>query len=160
MAFKFVSAVLLAVVLTACSPAGGSSPPVEASPIPGEPLLSTLPASPPEEPPANAPTRSIGTPVPGWEDIPIMPGAYDAELEDIVYLYSVDATADQVEEFYLAKMDVNGWTLLNRQVIEAGPSSGPSTVLDFQRQERLLNVILVNLADQNATSVILSVLGP
>jgi hypothetical protein len=109
---------------------------------------------------AGVPTKKIGTPVPGWENIPIMPGAYDPELEDMVYLYTVDTPIDQVEEYYQAKLDVNGWTLTNRQALDAGPTGGPSTVLDYQKNDTILNVMLVNLVEKNATSVILSLLGP
>jgi hypothetical protein len=112
------------------------------------------------QPAASISTKKIGTPVQGWENIPIMPGAYDPELEDMVYLYTVDVPVDQVEEYYQTKMDVNGWTLTNRQELDAGPTGGPSTVLDYQKNDRLLNVMLVNLVEKNATSVILSQLGP
>jgi hypothetical protein len=109
---------------------------------------------------ASISTKKIGTPVPGWENIPIMPGAYDPELEDMVYLYTVDTPIDQVEEYYQTKMNVNGWALTNRQVLDAGPTGGPSTVLDYQKNDKLLNVMLVSLVEKNATSVILSLLDP
>jgi hypothetical protein len=112
------------------------------------------------QPEAPLPTRKIGTPVPGWENIPIMPGAYDSELEDMVYLYTVDSPIVQVEEYYQTKMNVNGWTLTNRQELDASPTGGPSTILDYQKSDQLLNVMLVNLVEKNATSVILSQLGP
>ena len=89
-----------------------------------------------------------------------MPGAYNAELEDMVYLYSVKVPIAQVEEYYLAKMDVNGWTLTDRQGMEDSPTGGPSTILNFQRNDQLLNVMLVDVAKENATAVILSMLGP
>ena len=110
--------------------------------------------------PADVATKNIGTPVPGWENIPIMPGAHDPELEDIVYLYTVDAPVDQVEEYYQSKMEVNGWTLTNRQVVEATDTEGPSTVLDYQKKDQSLDVMLVNHVDQKATTVILSKLSP
>ena len=89
-----------------------------------------------------------------------MPGAYDPDLAEMVFLYTVDTPIDQVEEYYQAKLDVNGWTLTNRQELDAGPTGGPSTVLDYQKNDKLLNVMLVNLVEKNATSVILSQLGP
>jgi hypothetical protein len=147
--------VLLALVLSACSqPAGTSS-------APGAPLLTELPATVEASWPATAaPTKKIGTPVPGWENIPILPGAYDPELTDMVYLYTVDTPIDQVEEYYQTKMKVNGWKLTNRQALDAGPNGGPSTVLDYQKNDLLLNIMLVNLVEKKATSVILSQLGP
>jgi hypothetical protein len=149
---------LLAVILSACIETLRPSVEVMATTMPDP--AGIRPAQPSIVPPTIGSTKSIGTPVPGWEDIPIMPGAYDPELTEMVYLYTVDTPVDQVEEFYTAKMDVNGWTLTNRQTMNAGPAGGPSTVLDFQKNERLLNVMLVNLVEKNATSVILSQLGP
>lgn len=89
-----------------------------------------------------------------------MPGAYDAELNDLVYLYSLQVPLEEAEEYYLVKMDVNGWTLSNRQVMETGTSAIPATVLDFQKNDQSLNVMLVSLPEENATTVILSRIGP
>jgi hypothetical protein len=147
--------VLLVLLLPACSPTAGSSSASPALTLTAKPASTELDTS-----GISASTKQIGTPVPGWENIPIMPGAYDPELEDMVYLYTVDAPIDQVEEYYQTKMDVNGWTLTDRQALDAGPTGGPSTVLDYQKNDQLLNVMLVNLVEKNATSVILSQLGP
>ncbi len=145
---------LLGLILTACSQPAGTLPASMASAT-GVPGLTEA-----GQPAANIATKKIGTPVPGWENIPIMPGAYDPELEDIVYLYTVDTPIDQVEEYYQTKLNVNGWTLTNRRELDAGPTGGPSTVLDYQKNDMILNVMLVNLVGKNATSVILSQLGP
>jgi len=104
-------------------------------------------------------TKSIGTPIPGWESIPIMPGAYNAELEDLVYLYSVKTPLKDVEDYYRVKMDVNGWKLIDRKIMETN-SSGPATILDFQKNGQSLNIMLVDLEKDHATTVILSRLGP
>ncbi len=141
---------LLVFLLPACSPSAGSSPPSAVASVPTA-------SSQPED---AASTKAIGTPVPGWENIPIMPGAYDPDLADMVYVYTVDTPIDQVEEYYQTKMEVNGWTLTNRQALDAGPTGGPSTVLDYQKNDQLLNIMLVNIVEKNATSVILSQLGP
>ena len=151
---RCVAIVLLGLILTTCSQPAGNSV------IPIAPATAVSASTALGEPATPLPTRKIGTPVAGWENIPIMPGAYDPELEDMVYLYTVDTPIDQVEEYYQTKMDVNGWTLTNRQELDAGPTGGPSTVLDYQKNDRFLNVMLVNLVQKNATSVILSQLGP
>lgn len=151
---RCVAIVLLSLILPACSQPAGTSP---ASMAPATAMPAFTESG---QPAAGVPTKKIGTPVPGWENIPIMPGAYDPELEDMVYLYTVDTPIDQVEEYYQAKLDVNGWTLTNRQALDASPTGGPSTVLDYQKNDRVLNVMLVNLVEKNATSVILSLLGP
>ena len=149
-----IAIVILVLALSACSQ------PPETVPTSAAPVLMTGTESPEPDQVIFAATKSIGTPVPGWEDIPIMPGAYAPELADMVYLYTVDTAIDQVEEYYQAKMDVNGWTLTNRQELDAGPTGGPSTVLDYQKNDELLNVMLVNLVEKNATTVILSQFSP
>jgi hypothetical protein len=152
MNFHRIAFVLLVFSITACSL------PVETSPTSPAPVSTA--ASELEQPATIEPTKKIGTPVPGWEDIPIMPGAYDSELADMVYVYTVNIPIDQVEEYYQIKMGVNGWILTNRQELDAGPTGGPSTVLDYQKNDKLLNVMLVNLVEKNATSILLSQLGP
>ena len=147
--------VLLVAILSGCSQSA------ETSPTSSAPLSTAFSvATELGQPATAAPMKKIGTPVAGWEDIPIMPGAYDPELEEMVYLYTVETPIEQVEEYYQTKMDVNGWTLTNRQELDAGPTGGPSTVLDYQKNDKLLNVMLVNIVEKNATSVILSQLGP
>lgn len=77
----------------------------------------------------------------------------------MTYLYSVKETVEDVEQYYLAKMDVNGWTLANRKVLETA-SSGPSTILDFQKSDQWLNVMLVHVPAENGTTVLLMQLAP
>jgi hypothetical protein len=149
-----IAIVIFVLTLPACSR------PSETAPTSVAPVTIAGTESPVPDQVILAATKKIGTPVPGWEGIPVMPGAYASELADMVYLYTVDTPIDQVEEYYQAKMDVNGWMLTNRQELDAGPTGGPSTVLDYQKSDRLLNVMLVNLVEKNATTVILSQLGP
>ncbi len=150
------SIVLLVLILSACSQ---SAQPTQApgSTLVVPPSSATMAST---TYPADATIKSVGTPIAGWENIPIMPGARDPELEDMVYLYTVDVPVDQVEEYYQTKMTVNGWSLTSRQVIEAAQGAGPSTVLDYQKKDQSLNVMLVNLVDQKATTVILTQLNP
>lgn len=156
MYLKLIIVVFLAAVLSACS-ARGPSLPADVSPVPAASLQSSSVGT--SDPPGTMSTKGIGTPVPGWENIPIMPGAYNAELEDMVYLYSVQETVDQAEEYYQTKLTVNGWTLTNRQVMQTSASSGASTILDFQKNDQQLNVMLVHVPDDDSTAVILSQLG-
>ena len=155
MYIKLIVAVFFTAILSACS-AGGQPSPLMSG---GQTIQPNSPSTALDQP-GNGPTKSIGTPVPGWENIPIMPGAYAGELEDMVYLYSVDETIDKVEEYYQSKMDVNGWSLTNRQVLETSSSSGPSTILDFRKNDQTLNVMLVTVPEENSTAVILSQIGP
>ena len=157
MSLNLIKAALLLSVLSACSlpaepllTAAGQAPTaMSAVPGGGAVQMETLP-------PAAAPTKSIGTPVPGWEQIPIMPGAYDGELNDLVYLYSVNVPVKEAEEYYLVKMDVNGWDLLDRQTMQIGGSAEPATIFDFEKNGEPLNIMLVHLAAEDATAVILT----
>lgn len=153
MYIRLIIAVFIVAVFSACA-AAGQAPQTTAVP-PIAPAQTDGPAAAPDRP-----TQSIGTPVPGWENIPVMPGAYNGELEDLVYLYSVEEPVEKVEEFYLTKMDVNGWELSNRQVMESGSSSGPATILEFRKNDLLLNIMLVHVPDESATAVLLTQFGP
>ena len=152
MNFHRIAIVLMVFSIAACS----QSP--ETSTTSPAPISTAAPEL--EQPATIEPTKKIGTPVPGWEEIPIMPGAYDPELADMVYVYTVDIPIDQVEEYYQTKMEVNGWKLTDRQELDAGPTGGPSTILDYQKNDKLLNVMLVSLVEKNATSILLSQLSP
>lgn len=149
--------ILLALILTACSSTGKASPPTMI--VPGGSVVIASPVASQDASVVIQTTKSVGTPVPGWENIPIMPGAYDSEMEDLVYLYSVKAPLTDVEEYYRVKMDVNGWKLTDRKTMETKSASGPATVLDFQKNGQSLNVMLVELEKDHATAVILSMLG-
>ena len=150
--------VLLALILSACSSPGQSSPPTLV--VPGGSVITASPGSSTTESVVIQTTKSIGTAVPGWESIPIMPGAYDAELEDMVYLYSVKASLQDIEEYYRTKMDINGWKLIDRKAMVTTSASGPATVLDFQKNGQSLNVMLVDSGNGQTTTVLLSRLGP
>ena len=135
-------------------------PPLPSQPDPADPAQAIASPTTSMDQPGTGSTKSIGTPVPGWENIPIMPGAYNGELEDMVYLYSVSETVEAVEEYYQTKMSVNGWTLISREALETGASTGQSVILNFKKNDQYLNVMLVNVPEENSTAAILSQLSP
>ena len=53
-------------------------------------------------------------------------------------------------------MDVNGWDLLDRQTMQIGGSAEPATIFDFEKNGEPLNIMLVHLAGEDATAVILT----
>jgi len=98
----------------------------------------------------------MGTPVPGWEDIPVIPGANEGEPAGFGYIYSVNVTVAEDEQFYMAAMDADGWTLSNRQTSETSMFGGPATILDYVRDGEAVNIMLIFSSTDNFTMVMLT----
>ena len=115
---KVIAAHLLFLALLACSvPAQPTSVPVE---VPAQfvtvtPLLSAVP---PSETPAAHPT-------PEWNGVPIMPGAVAGEGDEEAYVFTIPATAQQVQAYYELELGKLGWQL------SAQENSGSSMMLSF-----------------------------
>jgi hypothetical protein len=98
----------------------------------------------------------MGTPVPGWEGIPVIPGANEGEPAGFVYIYSVNVTVDEAEQFYMDAMETDGWALSNRQTSETSMFGGPATILDFVRGDEAANIMLIFSSTVNFTMVMLT----
>src|ERR1044072_949229 len=117
MYFRIIIAMLLVLVLSACSSAI-QAPLTTETPQPTVTLTFTAvpPTSTPE--PQNTATLTptigtesdMGTPASGWEGIPVIPGANEGEPAGFGYLYSVNVTVDEAEQFYMEAMESDVWT--------------------------------------------------
>jgi hypothetical protein len=159
---RFVTTILLALIISACSSATQAPLPTETLQPTVEPTSTKLPAtftSTPE--PENTSTPEINsnteTAISDWEGLPIMPEAKDGEPAGLGYLYSVKVTVEEAEKFYMEQMELDGWTLSDRQTSETSLFGGPSTILDFQRDSEAVNIMLIFSTNNNHTMVLLSV---
>lgn len=80
-----------------------------------------------------------GTPVQEWRGIPIMPQAVAGEEfpENDTYSFRVNATAQEVQEFYNQELGALGWT----QPFEV-PLESEGGFLFFQKDESVLTVFI------------------
>jgi len=160
---RFVIALLLVLILSACSSATQAPLPAETLQPAIEPTFMEMPPTftpEPESTPTFMPTTetdsNMGTPIPDWEGIPVIPGANEGQPAGLGYLYSVNVTIEEAEQFYTEKMEADGWSLSNRQTSETSMFGGPATILDFQRNNEAVNVMLIFSTNENYTMVMLT----
>jgi hypothetical protein len=60
----------------------------------------------------------------------------------------------------MKKMESDGWTLSKRQTSKTSMFGGPATILDFQRDNEEVNVMLIFSATDNVTMVMLTQVKP
>ncbi|MCC6146911.1 MAG: hypothetical protein IT308_05025 [Anaerolineaceae bacterium] len=106
--------------------------------------------------PTGETSSGMGTPIPEWEGVPVIPGANEGTPSGPGYLYSVDIPIEEAEQFYLEKMGNGGWSFTNSQRSETGLFGGPTIVMNFQRGSEAYNIMLVFSANDNYTMVLLT----
>ncbi|HEX6271268.1 MAG TPA: hypothetical protein VFZ43_13605 [Anaerolineales bacterium] len=105
-----VAIIMLACVVPACSglaqPTGTSVPLSTVTPLPTPTQVLLLPTGIPD---------AISTMIPEdgatseWNDIPIMPGAIAGEGDEESYVFTIEATAQQVQDYYELELGKLGW---------------------------------------------------
>ncbi len=157
---RFIAITLFALIISACSSATQAPVPTATLTPTIEPTFTKIPATftpTPENtstPEANSNTETDSS---DWEGLPIMPEAENGEPAGLGYLYSANVTVEVAEKFYLEQMELDGWTLSNRQTSETSMFGGPATILDFQRNNEAVNIMLIFSTNDNYTMVLLSV---
>lgn len=96
-----------------------------------------------------APPAGVSAPeVPA--DVPVMDGASQVVVVESMLSYIVEATPQQVADFYLAQMPANGWTYRQNM-------SRPPDMMGFNKGQRVANVMAGAQGDK--TSVTIMVIG-
>jgi len=100
-----ISLLFFILVLTACSTL------IQTNPVATPTLILTAV---PSLAPTNTPLPSVARPnaLSQWNGIPIMPAAIAGEGDDQGYVFTVRATAQQVQDYYQAELGKLGWQLL------------------------------------------------
>jgi hypothetical protein len=125
------------------------------------PLPTATPTGPPEPTPTSgAESDTMGTPVPSWEGLPVMPGAIEGRPAGLCYVYSIGVSTEEVETYYWEQMTARGWQLFKRQSSETGLFGGSAVVLDFARNRERANVIMAFSISDDYTVVMLTYLEP
>ena len=130
----------------ACSSAATSLPPE----IPTSTVLPTATTSTSDE------SSSMGTPVPMWEDLPVMSEAIEGRPTGSSYIYAANVTLDEAETYYTEQLNANGWALSKRQTSETSLFGGPAVILDFERGQEQANVMLIFSTTDNNTLIMLT----
>jgi hypothetical protein len=159
---RFITIILLTLVLSACSSTTQASFPTETLQLVIAPTFTELPATfnpEPENTPTIAPTT---TPEPKntptvtqvtWQGIPVIPGATGGRPQGFGYTYSVNLAVEKAEQFYMEEMEDDGWTLSNRQTGETNMPGLKATTLDFRRDNEAVAIVLNFGTDDDYTIV-------
>jgi hypothetical protein len=109
---------LLVVTLIACSNSRSTQPTALPTPVPtltftavptATPVPTDTPFPPTETPQAASGLDPKGKPDSEWQGIPIMPDAIAGEGDEEGYVFTVQATPQQVQEYYDRELPKLGW---------------------------------------------------
>lgn len=114
-------------------------------------LVPTLEAMVTEIPGVGNVMNPQGAPVQTWKDIPVMPQATAGQefTESNMYSFKVNATAKEIEDFYVQKLTPLGW----KQPFGT-TSQGDTAILFFQKESTSLTVTI--MSSNGSTVVILT----
>lgn len=92
-----------------------------------------------------------GTPVQVWREIPIMPQATAGqEFDGETYSFKVNATSQEVQDFYTAELPKLGWEALSM------PTQGDAMLMVFSKGS---NILTITVAPAQSEMVVLLVLA-
>ncbi len=128
-----------ALALSACShpaqPTLAPAPPLTATPAPAFTQV-----------PTNGPLSSTETPTASseWHGFPIMPGAAAGDGDEESYVFTIQATARQVQEYYKTELGKQGW-----QSLVQGEGSNALTLVFTKDGSAALTVRIMAKGDQS-----------
>ena len=133
---KIIAAGLLLLAPVACSDAAPPAPTSTAIPT----LVATVTKIPSPFPSTETPKP---LPSPAWNGIPILPGAIAGEGDEEGYVFTVHATAAQVQDYYQLELEKLGWQFIGQE------NSGVSMILTFTNHaSETLTVSIISKGDQ------------
>jgi WD40 repeat protein len=96
--------------------------------------------------PANEPAST-------WNELPIMPQAIAGDEDDTGYYFTVEATVDEIQDFYQVEMAKLGWEYLGTGELEEGTLE---KIYHFFQQDNEIALISIYSLDDNVSYVLLS----
>ena len=159
MHIRHIAVVLFVSVLSSCESVTQLSFPTETiqpvaiAPFTELPITSspevenTLPITPTTNP-------NLGTPLPDWKGIPVMPGAIKGEVKAFGYMYWVNVSAEEVETFYTEQMKLNGWPLVKHTNVLSWHGRGKLLQFKQDYSNEVVDVIFV--FDTEGTSMMVA----
>ena len=146
---KVLSIASVALVLLACSsisifaPTATPVPTATDTPAPTATSTATLVPTPtftPTETPK--PLSDIypsGEPVEEWNGFPIMPGALTGKADGQGYSFTIRATPEEIEQFYVTELGKLGW----QSFASGAKEGGPTVLMMFQKGTDLLTIMMI-----------------
>jgi hypothetical protein len=93
------------------------------------------PVPPTETPSAPVLPMPSGKPASEWEGIPIMPNAIAGEGDDQGYSFTINASSDEIQQFYEKELGKLGWN-----VFASGQGTTSAVLLIFMKDTIMLTV--------------------
>jgi hypothetical protein len=83
-----------------------------------------------------------GTPVSEWKGIPVMPQATagQASADNISYSYKVDASLKEVQDFYKAELEKQGWSSFVNM-----PAENNGSIQMFQKDNSFMTITAIEM---------------
>ena len=94
--------------------------------------------------PPPTPTTKLpgGVPLDAWMDIPIMPGTVTGDEEDDRYRFMLNATVDEVSDFYKKELIKSGW-----KFDAQGTGENGAPIFIFSKSGSILGISVIVLGD-------------
>ena len=83
-----------------------------------------------------------GTPAAGWEGIPVIPDAIAGDGDSKGYSFTINASPDEIQEFYEAELAKLGWSMFT-----SGQGTTGAVMLIFMKGTGTLSVSIIPQAD-------------
>ncbi len=144
----FSKAILLSILILALASCNTFAPPPTATPTS---TATSLPTATNTPTPTNTPTKTpvpptetpsvpvlpipSGKPVSEWEGIPIMPNAIAGQGDSKGYSFTVNASADEIQQFYEKELGKLGW-----KVFASGQGTTSVILLFFMKETSVMTV--------------------
>lgn len=149
---KIILLSILTLILASCNTFAAK--PTE-TPIPAPTSLPTLtPTAEPTPTPTQSPTDTpvlpaetasapvlpmpSGKPLTNWEGIPVMPNAIAGDGDSNGYSFTVQATPDEVQQFYKVEMPKLGWT-----IFVTGQGTTEAILLIFMKDSNTASISII-----------------
>jgi hypothetical protein len=153
---KAMTFLVLCLTLASCS---ALSPKPTETPIPTKTSLPTLTNTPePTATPTPKPTRTpipptetpsapvlampSGKPLTNWEDIPVMPNAVAGDGDSKGYSFTVNASSDEIQKFYVKELAKLGWNMF-----ASGQGTTNAILLIFMKDTNTISISIIPQPD-------------
>ncbi len=156
MKINIISSLFLVLFLVGCSAisAPTSTPTLPEPTSTFTPLPTNTPTITPV-PPTETPSEPVlptpsGKPASEWEGIPVMPDAIAGDGDSQGYSFTVNASPDEIQQFYQKELEKLGWNLLasgkgttNAVIMIFTNDTGTASVSIFPQPDGIMLVMLV-----------------
>jgi hypothetical protein len=148
-------AIILSVLVTALASCNALSPKPTETPTP---TATSLPSSTSTPQPTNTPTETpvpptetpsapvlsmpSGNPSSEWEGIPVMPNAIAGEGDSTGYAFTINASPDEIQEYYEQELGKLGWNML-----ASGQGTTNAILLIFMKDTSTFSVSIIPQTD-------------